>query len=260
MNSDARDLEILSSEDCYRLLATQQIGRLGVNAEHYPLIFPVNYALDRDIIVLRMDPGTKLTAANHANVTFEVDEIDQRSRTGWSVLVRGPAGRGDQRAARRADRAHPGKRGAAVGARHPRTLDAPDPAWDHRTPNRARRIASRVRRQRLPVILLFELGTGFGGAAGRTQPGGTGNPARTSSPRLAALPPTDSVSPAARSASPRTPSATVSHAQRRELLGGPAGDLLFVPQAAHDVEALEDSAFLLTVTKLGDRRAHAAPL
>jgi nitroimidazol reductase NimA-like FMN-containing flavoprotein (pyridoxamine 5'-phosphate oxidase superfamily) len=91
MNRDARDLEILSSEECYRLLATQQIGRLGVNAEHYPLIFPVNYALDHGIIVLRMDPGTKLTAANHANVTFEVDEIDQRSRTGWSVLVRGLA-------------------------------------------------------------------------------------------------------------------------------------------------------------------------
>ena len=35
-----------------------------------------------------MDPGTKLTAANHANVTFEVDEIDHRNRTGWSVLVR----------------------------------------------------------------------------------------------------------------------------------------------------------------------------
>ena len=89
MNGDERDLKILNSEDCYRLLATQQIGRLGVNAE--PLIFPVNYALDRDIIVLRLDPGTKLTAANHANVTFEVDEIDQRSRTGWSVLVRGLA-------------------------------------------------------------------------------------------------------------------------------------------------------------------------
>jgi hypothetical protein len=49
------------------------------------------YALDRNIIVLRMDPGTKLTAANHANVTFEVDEIDHRNRTGWSVLVRGLA-------------------------------------------------------------------------------------------------------------------------------------------------------------------------
>ena len=56
MNSDERDLKTLSSEDCYRLLATQQIGRLGVNAEHYPLIFPVNYALDRDIIV-RPTPG-----------------------------------------------------------------------------------------------------------------------------------------------------------------------------------------------------------
>jgi nitroimidazol reductase NimA-like FMN-containing flavoprotein (pyridoxamine 5'-phosphate oxidase superfamily) len=84
-------LDVLSASDCYRLLATQQIGHLGVNAEHYPLIFPVNYALDQDIIVIRTNPGTKLTAANHANVTFEVDEIDQRRRSGWSVLVRGLA-------------------------------------------------------------------------------------------------------------------------------------------------------------------------
>ncbi|MCO1656365.1 pyridoxamine 5'-phosphate oxidase family protein [Pseudonocardia sp. S2-4] len=32
-----------------------------------------------------------MAAADHANVTFEVDEIDQRSRSGWSVLVRGLA-------------------------------------------------------------------------------------------------------------------------------------------------------------------------
>jgi nitroimidazol reductase NimA-like FMN-containing flavoprotein (pyridoxamine 5'-phosphate oxidase superfamily) len=62
-----------------------------VNAEHYPLIFPVNYALDHGIIVIRTNPGTKLAAANHANVTFEVDDIDQIRRTGWSVLVRGLA-------------------------------------------------------------------------------------------------------------------------------------------------------------------------
>jgi uncharacterized protein len=83
------ELQVLSADDCYRLLATQQIGRLGVNAEHYPLIIPVNYALDHaGVIVIRTDTGTKLTAANHANVTFEVDEIDQRTRSGWSVLVR----------------------------------------------------------------------------------------------------------------------------------------------------------------------------
>jgi nitroimidazol reductase NimA-like FMN-containing flavoprotein (pyridoxamine 5'-phosphate oxidase superfamily) len=89
--SHDRRLQTLSAEECDRLLGTQQIGRLGVIAEHYPLIFPVSYARDRQIIVLRMDEGTKLAAANHANVTFEVDQIDQRDRTGWSVLVRGLA-------------------------------------------------------------------------------------------------------------------------------------------------------------------------
>jgi uncharacterized protein len=54
-------------------LAPQQIGRLGVNAEHYLLVFPVNYALDHGVIVIRTDAGTKLAAADHANVTFEVD-------------------------------------------------------------------------------------------------------------------------------------------------------------------------------------------
>jgi hypothetical protein len=81
----------LTDDECYELLATQQIGRLGVNAEHYPLIFPVNYALDQRAVVVRTHTGTKLSAADHANVTFEVDHIDQFSRSGWSVLIRGLA-------------------------------------------------------------------------------------------------------------------------------------------------------------------------
>jgi quercetin dioxygenase-like cupin family protein len=35
---------------------------------------------------------------------------------------------------------------------------------------------------------------------------------------------------------------------------GRSGDLLFVPQAAHYVEAIEDAVFLLTVATPGDRR------
>ena len=86
------ELRVINADDCHRLFATQQIGRLGVNAEHYPLIFPVNYALDRaGVIVIRTNAGTKLAAASYANVTFEVDEIDQWTRSGWSVLVRGLA-------------------------------------------------------------------------------------------------------------------------------------------------------------------------
>lgn len=91
-NEDRPELRVISADECYLLLATQQIGRLGVNADHYPLIFPVNYALDEaGVIVIRTNVGTKLAAADHANVSFEVDYIDQQTRSGWSVLVRGLA-------------------------------------------------------------------------------------------------------------------------------------------------------------------------
>jgi hypothetical protein len=90
-HADDPELVELDDDECYRLLATHDVGRLAVNAEHYPLVFPVNYALDRGVIVIRTRTGTKLRAAGHANVAFEVDEIDRRTRTGWSVLVRGLA-------------------------------------------------------------------------------------------------------------------------------------------------------------------------
>ena len=84
-------METLPADECYRLLSTQEIGRIGVNAEHYPLILPVNYAVDGSTLVIRTHPGTVLRAAEHANVTFEVDEIDRATRSGWSVVVRGQA-------------------------------------------------------------------------------------------------------------------------------------------------------------------------
>lgn len=84
-------LEVIPADECYQLLGSHEVGRLGVIAEHYPLILPVNYGLDGTTIVIRTHPGTKLTAAAHANVTFEVDDIDRSTRSGWSVLVRGLA-------------------------------------------------------------------------------------------------------------------------------------------------------------------------
>jgi nitroimidazol reductase NimA-like FMN-containing flavoprotein (pyridoxamine 5'-phosphate oxidase superfamily) len=91
--TDATDatLDAIPAEECYELLATHEFGRIGVNAEHYPLIIPVNYGMDGRTIVIRTHPGTMLAAAAHANVTFEVDEVDRRTRSGWSVLVRGLA-------------------------------------------------------------------------------------------------------------------------------------------------------------------------
>ncbi len=84
-------LTVLPSDECYRLLRSRQIGRLGVIAEHHPLIFPVTYGMDGCVVVFRTRPGLKLDSLEHANVTFQVDDIDERTRSGWSVLVRGQA-------------------------------------------------------------------------------------------------------------------------------------------------------------------------
>ena len=84
-------LSVLSSEECYQLVGTRQFGRLGVIADHYPLIIPVNYAMDAGIVVIRSRPGLKLDSVQHANVTFQVDDINESTRSGWSVLVRGQA-------------------------------------------------------------------------------------------------------------------------------------------------------------------------
>jgi uncharacterized protein len=40
-------LQALTTEERYLLPVSQQVGLLGVNAEHYRIIVPVNYDLDR---------------------------------------------------------------------------------------------------------------------------------------------------------------------------------------------------------------------
>jgi nitroimidazol reductase NimA-like FMN-containing flavoprotein (pyridoxamine 5'-phosphate oxidase superfamily) len=86
----SRDLEILSQEECLRLLRSQSFGRIAVRLGDVLSIFPVNYALLDDDVVFRTDPGTKLSAAlMQTMVAFEVDERDEGSRRAWSVLVNG---------------------------------------------------------------------------------------------------------------------------------------------------------------------------
>jgi nitroimidazol reductase NimA-like FMN-containing flavoprotein (pyridoxamine 5'-phosphate oxidase superfamily) len=65
------------------------VGRLAVVVGGYPEVFPVNYAVVRDRVVIRTDPGAKLAHARFERVCFQVDELDFAQRTGWSVLVKG---------------------------------------------------------------------------------------------------------------------------------------------------------------------------
>jgi nitroimidazol reductase NimA-like FMN-containing flavoprotein (pyridoxamine 5'-phosphate oxidase superfamily) len=84
-------LEVLSTEACERLLEQSQIGRLAVQSGGAPEVFPVNYAVDEGAVVFRTDDGLKLTLAERADVTFEVDGIDAEAREGWSVVIKGRA-------------------------------------------------------------------------------------------------------------------------------------------------------------------------
>lgn len=88
-------LAMLSEARCLELLATRTVGRLAYLArENVPDIAPVNYVLhDRDVLV-RSGPGPKLQAAERGEVVaFEVDDLDERSQSGWSVVVVGRAQR-----------------------------------------------------------------------------------------------------------------------------------------------------------------------
>ena len=88
---DQGTLDEIDTDECWRLLSTQPVGRVAVIVGQYPLVFPVNYALDGMHILFRTGVGTKLWAIDRSNVTFEVDELDLAGRSGWSVMVRGAA-------------------------------------------------------------------------------------------------------------------------------------------------------------------------
>jgi nitroimidazol reductase NimA-like FMN-containing flavoprotein (pyridoxamine 5'-phosphate oxidase superfamily) len=87
---DARTgLEIIDPDDCRRLLAADEIGRLAIVEGGVPAVFPVNYVFDGEAVIFRTAPGTKLRVGPRRPATFEIDAFDREHRTGWSVVVTG---------------------------------------------------------------------------------------------------------------------------------------------------------------------------
>lgn len=91
MTDEKGRLEVISPDECLRLMAGEEIGRLALPTGGTPEIFPVNYALSDGEVVFRTDEGLKLTLTERGNVAFEVDGIDREAREGWSVVVKGRA-------------------------------------------------------------------------------------------------------------------------------------------------------------------------
>lgn len=89
---DRNGLEVLDRDECLRLLGSATIGRIGITIDALPVVLPINFGLVGDRILFRTGIGTKLNAAtSNAIVSFEVDDFDPMSHTGWSVVVTGAA-------------------------------------------------------------------------------------------------------------------------------------------------------------------------
>lgn len=82
-------LEVIPRVECLQLLDEHRVGRLVIGAGGTVDVFPVNYGLDGTYIVIRTADGTKWRDGPGGAVAFEVDQLDEETCTGWSVVVHG---------------------------------------------------------------------------------------------------------------------------------------------------------------------------
>jgi len=85
-------VEHLAESECWDLLSSGRVGRIGVLVDSAPEIYPMNYAVSDRAVFFRTDEGSKLRGLERSpSVCFEVDEMQADLRTGWSVLLKGRA-------------------------------------------------------------------------------------------------------------------------------------------------------------------------
>jgi nitroimidazol reductase NimA-like FMN-containing flavoprotein (pyridoxamine 5'-phosphate oxidase superfamily) len=90
--TDHAGLEILHLGDCFRLLESVPVGRIGFLSRGEVAVLPVNFLVDGQDVVFRTGTGSKLCSLEVGHyVGFEADAYDSATRTGWSVVVNGLA-------------------------------------------------------------------------------------------------------------------------------------------------------------------------
>lgn len=93
----------LTTEECWRMLAGEEFGRLAYRLVDEVHLVPVNYVVDGSTLLFRTAAGGKLLAAAlTSDVAFEIDWHDHDAA--WSVEVRGRLHLLGEGEAHRADR------------------------------------------------------------------------------------------------------------------------------------------------------------
>ena len=91
-DESTREFRAISPARCEELLQSQSVGRLAWQAADGPQILPVTYAWHEGTIIFRTSPyGVLSELIRPTEVALEVDDLDQKTRQGWSVVVQGRA-------------------------------------------------------------------------------------------------------------------------------------------------------------------------
>jgi hypothetical protein len=86
-------VSVLTSEECAILLGSVPVGRVAFVVDGVPEVLPVNFSLMGKDIVIQTTAQSRVANLARAGrlLSFEVDDIDESSRLGWSVLLHGPS-------------------------------------------------------------------------------------------------------------------------------------------------------------------------
>ena len=90
------ELKEVGPAECFELIESKSVGRIGYCSAGGAVMLPVNHALVGGEIVVRIAPSGQTARylrdnGPKADLSFEVDEADDYTESGWSVLVTGTA-------------------------------------------------------------------------------------------------------------------------------------------------------------------------
>jgi hypothetical protein len=85
-------MQELDPAECWELIGGRSVGRVAFCTEDGPLVLPVNFVVHEGQVLFRTSPHNVIAAhLNGKPAAFEVDDVDDFTQSGWSVLVQGRA-------------------------------------------------------------------------------------------------------------------------------------------------------------------------
>jgi pyridoxamine 5'-phosphate oxidase-like protein len=95
MSEGGRQMKPMTRQQALDKLASAAFGRVVFTQHAMPALRQVNHVIHNGRIIIRSHPDSAITAhADHGRgtvVLYEADDIDPRTRTGWTVTVTGLA-------------------------------------------------------------------------------------------------------------------------------------------------------------------------